>query len=237
VLILRSDPQAADFATPSLALHRELGDLDKQAAACNFLGLAARFQGDNARSLTHLEESLALYRAVGNKRGIAAVSINLAAQYIDRDEMAAAVATYEEALPLVRTQDDRRLLNVILANLGLGYASVGRFAEARTSFAEAIRLMADVKDWFSLAFVLSLVALAASGEGESERAAQLLGAGAKLCAVTNLVLPPAQQRFVDRATVAATASLGEAAFAAAYERGRAWSVEESIARALAYLAA
>ncbi|MFN8541109.1 MAG: tetratricopeptide repeat protein, partial [Thermomicrobiales bacterium] len=79
------------FAAQSLAHYRALGDRDKQASACNILGLAARFQGDNERSIRYLEEALALWRAVGNARGITAVSID------------------EEFLPLARTQQDRRI--------------------------------------------------------------------------------------------------------------------------------
>jgi non-specific serine/threonine protein kinase len=76
------------------------------------------------------------------------------------------------------------------------------------------------------------LAAAAALDGEAQRAAQLLGAAAALHESVGFVLEPDQALVVDPAVDRARTQLGEEAFAATWEAGRALTLEQAIAYAL-----
>jgi hypothetical protein len=67
---------------------------------------------------------------------------------------------------------------------------------------------------------------------EPERAARLWGAAERLRAALGCRPPPAARATYERALATACAQLGEAAFATAWEGGRALPVEQAIAEAV-----
>ena len=223
-------------AEESLTLYRILGDRDGQAAACNVLGTAARLRGDYQRARAYLEEALALWSADGQAQGMMLASANLGALLFDQGDHDAAITVYEAILPVVRTRNDAALDGIFLGNLSLGYACTGRFAAGAAPLNEAIQKQAEVRDWPNLQLALITLALVAAERGDAAHTGNFLGASAKLRTVADITPYPIQQRFADRAADTARVAIGEAAFAAAYEQGHAWSSNEMVARAIAYLA-
>jgi hypothetical protein len=71
------------------------------------------------------------------------------------------------------------------------------------------------------------------GQGQTERAARLLGAGEALVEAIGGRIPPIDRRFYERTVAAARTALDEAAFAAALAEGRAMTLEAALAYALA----
>jgi hypothetical protein len=69
--------------------------------------------------------------------------------------------------------------------------------------------------------------------GQVERAAWLYGAAAGLRTALGAPLLPAERALHKRAVADARAALGDDAFAAAWERGQALSLEQAIAEAIA----
>ncbi|MFN8538845.1 MAG: BTAD domain-containing putative transcriptional regulator [Thermomicrobiales bacterium] len=233
---VRSDPRAIVFATAALHLYRELSDRDNEATAQTMLGTALLYAGDAEGGHAAFAEAMAIWRGVGNGRGVATASLNLAINHIVRDRWRRRARSPRRRCRWFASSTPRSLYTV-LANLALSYASVGRCAEARALHAEAVELMASVRDWVHFSFGgLIVTALIANGLGEAERAAQFLGAAAQCRAIIGFTPFAVQERFIGRATEGARAGLGEAAYDAAFATGFTWTIEESVARTLAYLA-
>lgn len=230
------DERAAGFATAGLDLYRTVGDRDKQAECCNILGTTARYRGDYEQSRAYFLAARDLWHVAGNVRGEFVAAHNLASEYFDRGEYATAAAMLAAAVPLARTHGDPRLLSICLGNLGLGYVCTGQLDRAPAVLREAIGLMAAGQYPIYLRLALISVALLASERGEASATAQFLGASARVGEVANLAPIAVQQRFADRAATTARAIVDETAFEAAYATGKAWPIEQAVARALAYLA-
>lgn len=74
---------------------------------------------------------------------------------------------------------------------------------------------------------LGLAAVYAA-EGEHERAAQLLGAEARMREQVGWELDPIETKVLDRTVAGAHAALGDDAYAAAFARGQAITVDEVV---------
>ncbi len=70
----------------------------------------------------------------------------------------------------------------------------------------------------------------AHGQGQPERAARLWGAAALRESIGSIgsPLPPVEQEKVDKTMASAREALGEAAFTAAWDAGRAMTLDEAV---------
>ena len=109
----------------------------------------------------------------------------------------------------------------------------GEVAEAEALQREALALYQELGDQRGCARGLEELASTAGVAGQGERAARLLGAAAAVRETIGAPQPPQEQTDVEQAVAAARAALGEEAWAAAYAAGRALSLEQAIAEALA----
>ena len=144
-------------------------------------------------------------------------------------------AILEELMPLARPFRGSQMFPLILLELSFSYAMLGRFDEVVTPLAEALDLLTTLNNWIDLTGILLTLALLANGRGDADRAAEFLGAHARLMALFNRSQGTESHRYA-LAADAARATLGDATFAAAYDDGYAWSIEGCIAQARAYLA-
>jgi tetratricopeptide (TPR) repeat protein len=187
--------------------------------------------GDQQRAAL-MEESLALYREIGDRQGIALVLGNLGMAAWTRGEYERAVALSEESLALYRATGDRRGIARLLGNQALISLHQRDYARAEARCRECLALYRDVGDRQGVSHYLPVLAGAAFGQGQIERAARLFGAGAALRERLGASLPPIGRRSHDRAVAAVRATLGEAAFEAAWAAGRSLSLDQAIAEAL-----
>jgi DNA-binding CsgD family transcriptional regulator len=86
--------------------------------------------------------------------------------------------------------------------------------------------------WY-LAEAFEAVAAAAARLGAAERAAKLWGAAAALRDVLGAPAPPPDEARIEAEAAAARDQLGAAVFSAALEHGRAMSLEDAVAQAMA----
>jgi predicted ATPase/DNA-binding CsgD family transcriptional regulator len=225
--------RAEAFYERAMGLYRAFGDDRRLASMSRGLGSIALDLGDFARANVLLEDALALARACGEDWEAAAAANLLGGVAFALGDAETAIERHEEALAGWLALDDPGHVVTALASLGTSALGGGRSDRARTAYRQVLEMATDLDDrWHLVRAVAGFGGLAAM-RGESEGAARLLGAAAAQTETIGAPLRPAAQALFDRLAAAARASLGEAAFAAAWEAGRALTLDEAVAEARA----
>ena len=123
-------------------------------------------------------------------------------------------ALYEEALALRRALGDRRGSGIVLGNLGGLAPQQGDLPRAERLFAEGLEEFRHLGEPRHIAWLLNNLAVEA-----------MAGVG--------IASGPAAASDYERIVATARGQLGDEAFAAAWEAGRALPLEEAVAEALA----
>jgi tetratricopeptide (TPR) repeat protein len=223
--------EARTWHEESLALRRALGDKHGIAESLIGLGDTLREQGDDPSAWAcYYEEALAIRRELGDRVGMAIALGQLASVPWRRGDYAQARRHREESLGLWRAVGSR--LGVIHALGALGHLArdQGEYEEARAFYAESLLLRRELGDSFTLVQALEDFAELAAREGQWARMSRLLGAAEALR--EGMVIPPGGAEY-DRLLSEARGVRGEEAVAAAWEAGRAMSLEQAIAEAMA----
>ncbi|MGH3257036.1 MAG: protein kinase domain-containing protein [Streptosporangiaceae bacterium] len=213
----------------SLAIWRELGDLDQQARELNSLGIAHRHLGDleAARSLLH--ESIAMAREIGNPVRIAAALTNLgqlesAAGHFDR-----ATQSLQEALTIDSEQGDLFGVALDQQSLALVNLRAGRPGQARDLLSGTFDYVASSGNASFLANILELAAAITAELGDPLRAACLAGAGAAIRQQSGLPITPLEATMLEEYLAPARDTVPPQEWDAALSAGRALTQEQAVA--------
>lgn len=211
--------EAARRQHEGLRIARELGLEAEVAARLSGLGRLALLARDWERARELHEEARRRAAAQGYRYGEIHAEMGLALGARRSGDLAAA----ESYLFRIR---DRHADVSSPAGDHLLHAELGFIAELR---GDALRAEAEHRHGLAIArqlaepraLALSLEGLAGAAAlaGDAARAALLLGTADAARRSVGAPLPPAERGDVDRITAAASASLGPAAFAHAFERG------------------
>lgn len=216
----------------SLPLFRALEDSSGAAHALQTLGQIAVARGEFESAKTVLTESLAWCRQAGDKR-IMAMALNTIGEVARCEEdYAAARSAYEASLALRREAGDRRGLAVSLGNLGHVALHQEDTRGAAALFREALMLAHELTYKLAIAEYLSGLGGVAVTDGQSARAARLLGAADSLLGVLGAPLSPPDAAEYERSKAAARAALDEKTFETAWAEGRAMTWESAVEYAL-----
>ena len=178
-------------------------------------------------------ESLAIYRELGNKLGVATAVSNLGFISEAVSNWEAARLHYEESLAIERELGNRLGIADTLNNLGDLMTSLGDYGSARTFCHESLTVQCDLGNMTGVASGIESFGWLSSATGETVRAAWLLGAAEALRETMSITQQGHNdQARHDRAVAACRAALGERTFDAAWERGRAMTLDEAVALAL-----
>jgi|SRR5579871_57973 len=216
----------------SLAIRRELGDKLGIAISLLNLGNVAKDRGDYAAARALYEESLAIRREIGDKWGIAYSLMNLGNVAYHQGDYAAARALYEESLAIKKELGDKQGIAYSLYNLGIVAGEQGDYAAARTLHEESLAIERELGNKHGIAYSLEGMAELAGGQGQTEPAVRLWAAADALREAIGSPLSPNEKEELDRKVATARASLGEEAFAEAWEQGQAMTIEQAIEYAL-----
>jgi predicted ATPase/DNA-binding SARP family transcriptional activator len=229
----QGDPdKAAALYEESLLLSRQVGDrLATINALANLAGVV-NAQGDHQRARALYEESLAYSREVGDKLGIAADLNNLANVMFDLGDYERARALYEESRALYTEGGDRYGVSLTLYNLGDLALRIGDDERARACLAEGLALSHLLGDNARCAEYLERLAWLATTQHQPARAGLLWGAAAMQREALGAAHSPHELIDHEREVSDARSQLGETAFAAAWARGRAMTLQQAIATAL-----
>jgi predicted ATPase len=217
----------------SLALARTVQDRRAEALALHELGaLAGLAEGDAVREAALTEASLALWRELGDAWGTARTLNNLGYEAYLQGDFDRAVSLLDEGVTLARAAGDRSALGYILDSRGVLAEAQGELERATELYREALAVAQQAGNPLVEAFALSSLAGIAARQGQPARAARMWGAASALRDAIGTRLPlEEEERFAE--PVAATREvLGEDAFAAAWEEGRAQPLEQVVAEAL-----
>ena len=199
----------------------------------NRLGIIAFLQGDIERAVELQEDALARFRELGDESAAATCLNNLGVDAEARGDYARARALYEEALTLQREAGDTQSIAIYLGNLGEIARDQADHLAAAEYYREALTVWATLKDRWNTTATLDGVAMLVHDRGRPERAARLFGATAVFRESVGAPLPANERADYERYVAAVRLALGNEAFTAAWEAGRALQLDAAIAEALA----
>ena len=217
----------------SLELARSFQDRRAEALALHELGaLAGLAEGDAAREVALTEASLALWRELGDSWGTARTLNNLGYEAYLQGDLDRAVSLLDEGVALARAAGDRLVLGYIVDSRGVVAEAQGELERATNLYREALTLAQQVSAPLVEAFALSSLAGMAARQGQPARAARMWGAASALRDAIGTRLPLEEEERFAGPVSAVRELLGEDAFAAAWEEGRAQPLDQVVAEAL-----
>ncbi len=191
------------------------------------LGQAVEYAGDLARAVPLYEAALADARDRNDAHATSVVLFALSEVAYGRGDLAAAGRLNEETIALLRSSGEPFVLSVGLLTSGEVALGRGDLPRAVGAYQEALDLALGIDMPWAIAGALAGFAAVPAARGHHGAAAELLGAAATIRDASH------QDRFPNfyhhaHTTQTVRAALGEAAFVAAWEAGRALSAEEAI---------
>jgi non-specific serine/threonine protein kinase len=229
--------QAAAARLPEQArdLAARLDAPDVVAYATHVLGLRQFFGADPAGAIPLLTEARTLYANTEVQAQYTdSLLIELAGAHILAGEIGQAAGLVDELFERCKATGDDWQLSYALCGRGWLELLGGEFARAETDLCEAIKIKRLLHDTLGLALALDQLAWATAARGSAERAATLFGATGKLWQASGAELFGWRQMRAQREQFEKIArdKIGDAGFDAAFERGSALTVEETLALAL-----
>ena len=225
-----------DLANQALAISRAGGYGRGAAMALHQLGQAAHRRRDLVGAAARYEEAVARFREQGEQIWEGATLRDLGVVAGTLGEHDRATAYHEAALRVWRRLDHPWGVPAALRDLADEALCRGDVAAALPLYRESLERWRLLGEKLHVAGALLGPASVALENGQAERAARLLGAAAALHEAIGAVPPADLPGGLGGGTEPARAALGEAAFGAAWAAGRALTVEEAIAEALAAVA-
>lgn len=217
--VLCDYPASRDFFHQALALLREYGDGPSQGGAINCLAMIAMEEGDIEGARTLYEESLPLCQEPGSESRIGSVLHNLGILAAQQGDHAAAAEYLTRSIAWSEAVGDRQQQGLSLCDLSALDVRHGRYAEAQAHCGASLRLLYESGATVDLPTALNQMACIAQAQGQSGRAACLLGASESLRGAMGVPLSPHTQAQHTEAAEAAKGALGSDAFAAAFAEG------------------
>jgi predicted ATPase/DNA-binding XRE family transcriptional regulator len=225
----QSDFAAAEiWLRQSEALARALSIPAVLGQALFARGAVAEFEGDDDRAVALWESALAVAGELNDAHGAGAALNALSEAASWRGDLETAERLGEEAVVLLRSIGDAFELSIGLTSIGAVALARGDSPRAVVAYQEAFDQALGIQADWVIANALAGFAAVAEGRGDHPGAAQLLGATETFREASHHARIP---RFTHHAQITQTvrAALGETAFTAAWQAGRALSAADAAA--------
>jgi predicted ATPase/DNA-binding CsgD family transcriptional regulator/Flp pilus assembly protein TadD len=225
--------RATKLAEESVNLSREANDLGVLANSLIELGTASVWRvGGQEQARSYYEEALATSRELGSASILRSCVNCLGLTYLLQRDVERALPFFEEAAALCREAGDKTLLHFLVNNLGWVALLRGDLDRAEALHKESIALARELGGSMGTLVFLEGLACDAGARGETERAARLFGAAEAWGEATGIGSWAAMHALAEPYLVEARSRLEESAWTAAWEEGRAMSMEEVFEYAL-----
>jgi predicted ATPase/class 3 adenylate cyclase len=223
---------ASRFLEEALKIWRELEDKHGTARAFISLGWAALRSGDYHLANARLEKALALSRELGDTRSIGFELSGLGEVALRQGNYVRAKRLVEESLGLRRQLSNKWGVGVSLGTLGWVAMREGDWNRAVARLGESLEVRREIGDMGGSAWCLERLAEIVLAQGQAEKAVRLFGAAAALRASIGSVIDPVDQPEYESRRTSLRAELCEERFAAAWDEGRAMTLERAVTYAL-----
>ncbi len=213
----------------SLAIWRDLGDLDQVARELNSIGITHRHLGhlDSARSL--LEESVAVARQIGGDVRLAAALTNLAQVESAAGNLDRATELLQEALEIDEARGDTLGAAMDRQSLALTSLRAGRAEDARRMLASILPDVVASGDIELLATTLEMFAAVTASLGDGPRAARLAGAAEGIRAAAAMPIPEPDAALLETFLAAARGAIPPEQWESELTTGRALTQGQAVA--------
>jgi non-specific serine/threonine protein kinase len=232
VAMQQGDLESAEgYFRNTLAIQTDLEDRVGIAESLNNLANVAHERGDLQGARELYERSLAVqHLSVRYRPDVVLHNLGVVAE--EQGELAEARRHFEDSVAMRRALGDTAGLALSLAKLGEVLSRIGDTSTAHRLLSESLTLQRELGDRAGMAFVLERFGLAASLRGQPAQALRMAAAAAVLREAVGAPLGPNARVGHDRWLSATRAALSSAAASAAWEGGRALSLEQACAEAM-----
>jgi non-specific serine/threonine protein kinase len=228
----RSDyDQATRLVRQAMRVFERLDDQRGLGWCLHFLGHVARARSELPQAEDLLVGSIAAFRGVGDEISVILPLAALGFTVCLLGGPSRATELCEEAVRLARQTGASGRLAIALIYQGQVASLLDRPMLAADAFLEGLRVAREWDSAWGMAECLEGLAVVAAGEGQSARAARLLGAAARLRQAIGAPVHPVDRADHERAVQASRSALGPTEYAAAWESGQQHSVDEVVASA------
>jgi DNA-binding CsgD family transcriptional regulator len=197
------------------------------------LGLINLAGNDLTTACALLEQGLSTARTLRDRRSVALLGATTADAARCAGDYARAAELYSESLALYQELGNWAELPALLHNQGYVALGTRDYAAARALFAESLRRQHAAGNMAGIAEGLQGLGALALSQGQSDRAAQLMGAAEAIRRAHPAPIWPAEQFEIDRHRRELEAHLPAPRRAHRWAEGQAWSTEQALAYALA----
>ena len=211
---------AVPWLEESAAIFRAVGDESGEAYSLAYHGVAWGLIADE-RSEPPTVRALTWFRKSGDLYGLRLCLVVLATYCAQKARLAEARAYGEEAVEVARAYGLDRELAIALQVLAGVKLAIGKIDAADALFRECIAALRRDPSLFWTARALHMLALVAFRQGEASRGAHLMGASEKVREMVGAKFFGYDRSQLEPAIAAARQAVGEDAFAAAWQSGRA----------------
>jgi predicted ATPase/class 3 adenylate cyclase len=223
---------AEELLEECLRLSRNSGDKSAQGTVLESLGMLAFYRTDYEFASSLYEESLSLWRDLGDMRMIAYSLAQLGESEYHQGKVSHAEALLYEALGQFRDLEDKRGTAFALRQLGTSALDRDSFDQATALFAESLGLRCQVGEAWAILESIEDFAKLAFKRGSAARSVTLLAAIEAHRLSTDDLLETTHGELREQLLPAARATLGDAGFSMAWDRGQAFTLGNAIREAL-----
>jgi non-specific serine/threonine protein kinase len=215
----------------AVAFARRLEDPEALEEALATQGRAWLLAEEPDRASACLKECLALSRQLGWRASTATNLSNLGVAARMRGDTARAIALQEESLALAAAEGFAYIHAATIISLADAVRDSGDFSRAEELYREGLRLGQEQHEQRNVAVALAGCAALAAARGQATRAARLCGAAIACLDRVGSSFTPGGRLSYEEAEAAARAQLGDVPFWAAWNEGRALTIEQAIKEA------
>ena len=228
--------RASQFFGESLRVWQTVDNKQGIAVSLGNLGRSAIEQGDYERAHRLLEDSRAIFRELNDSRGISQLLNDLGLLALYQEDFARARSLYDESLARFRALGHKGGVAALLGNLGLVALRQGDYPAAGASYAESLAMFRELDDRRGVATCFEDLAANIGVRVRPEDIARILGNAEALREAIDAPLTPADRAAYERSVATIRERLDEPTLRAAWDEGRAMSLDQSIALAVEIVA-
>ena len=216
------------FLEESLMIARELNDPRLIANGIYGLGVVARFRGDHERAEELLNESLRHFRQLGERVGTYTSLYNLAEAATARGDYERAQTLHEESIVLKQAQNDEWSIANSCLSLAIVARLQGKYNQSIDLLTQSLALFEKIGDTANIAFCLREFSALAAIRGHHQLAVRLYASANGVLETLGYISDQAYRAESDHPLVAVCSRMGMVRFKAAWESGRALTLDQAM---------